>query len=152
MTLSDLQFKDLHHQLRAEGGFSVNARSGKAPDVGYMVSIPGHEHQVRSQNVSPAHLKEYVEKHGKELDSDTRYFGGWNDTSKGEVSLDVSENLQLPESATTLHTYGKSVAKADALTSVADLAAGRGQAAAYDLETGKDVPSGYDPKTRRQNG
>ena len=142
------QFDALHQKLKTDGGFSANAKTGEEPKVGYMVAIPGHEQQIRSQNVTPAHIAEFVEKHAAELSADDRYIGGWD--SNGEVSLDVSQNIRPQRS--TEREYGKDVALADARTSTMDLSIARNQEAAFDLQKMEDLPNpDFDPKGRRGN-
>lgn len=149
MNLSDRQFGTLHKKLTDpnEGGFSVNAR-GKSPSVGYMVSIPGSEMQVRSENVAPAHIKEFVEKHANELSKPGAHLGGWNNQASGEVSLDVSQNIKSKPSE--VRQYGRSVADANAYTTASDLAIARNQEAGWDVKRGKEIPNpGFDPSRRR---
>lgn len=145
MTLSDKQFGDMHKSLKKDGGFSANSQTGAPPDVGYMVSIPGYEQQVRSQNVAPAHIKEFAAKHADLLAGEDRYIGGWD--NNGETSLDVSQNIRPNPRVSS--EYGSGVALADARTSTLDLSFGRNQEAAYDLQTGGDlVNDHFDPSRR----
>jgi hypothetical protein len=150
MSLSDAQFSGLHKQLKTEGGFSVDVKTGKSPTVGYMVAIPGHEEQIRSVNVAPAHLKEYVQKHGADLDRKGAHFGGWDNKAKGDTSLDIAKNIKPDKKVA--RKYGASVAKADALTSTHDLMLASNQEAAYDVKTGKDVDNPHYKDDGRRNG
>jgi len=149
--LSDSQFSRLHNKLMDpnEGGFSVNPQTGRSPKVGYMVALPGYEQQVRSQNIAPAHIREYVEKHKAELDSG-KFLGGWNDTDIGEVSLDTVRRIK--GDPRTQRRYGKQVAEADAYTSASDLAIANNQKAGWDVKRGKEIPNpGYYDDGRRKD-
>lgn len=148
MTLHPHQFKAMHSQLKKEGGFSVNAQTGEAPKDGYMVSVPGFEHQVRSQNIAPAHIQEFVEKHAAELSKDERFVGGWD--GGAETSLDVSQNIR--PNRDVAREYGDDVADADARTSAMDLSIARNQEAAWDVKRGRELPNAdFDPTGRRGN-
>lgn len=153
MSLSDDQFKELHKQLKSKsGGFSVNVATGESPQEGYMVSLPGSESSVRSLHVSPAHIKEYVDRHGAALAQDERYLGGWNNkNARPRMSyFDVSRNV-APTPA-NVAAYGKDTAMADARTSAMDLSVAYGQEAIYDLQKGESVYNkDFDPKRRNPN-
>lgn len=137
MALNPDLFKSLYGKLKTDGGFSASPKTGKSPKVGYMVAVPGTEQQIRSQNIAPAHIAEFVQRHQKELAGDNRYIGGWD--NNGEVSLDVSQNVR-PSAAVT-REYGRDVAMADARTTTLDLSIARNQEAAYDLQKGEDLPN-----------
>lgn len=138
----------MQRSLKKDGGFSVNS-AGKSPTDGYMVSLPGTEKQIRSQNVTPGHIDSFLERHGAELGKGgDRYAGGWNnkktDLDAGlrtrdasETSLDVSQNIRPKADVAAKH--GSAVAQADALTSTQDLMVARNQEAAYDVKSGDDV-------------
>lgn len=146
-SLSPAQFKAMHAKLMDpnEGGFSVSAATGRAPKVGYMVSIPGAEQQIRSENVAPAHIEEFVKKHGAELSQPGAHVGGWNNRASGEVSLDVS--MRYKGTRKVARQYGAAVADADARTTASDMAIAHNQEAGYDLKRGKDIPNpGYVPR------
>ena len=150
-SLSDSQFSKLHSKLMDpnDGGFSVNAATGQGPKVGYMVSLPGFETQIRSENVAPAHIKEFVEKHAAELQKPDMHIGGWNNTKTGEVSLDISQRIKGDRRIA--RRYGKQVADADAYTTASDLAIARNQEAGWDIKRGKEIPNpGYYDDGRRQ--
>src|SRR5687768_4197369 len=95
-TLNDREFTQLHGKLMdpKQGGFSASPTTGRGPKVGYMVALPGFEMQIRSENIAPAHIKEFVEKHGAELSKPGRFIGGWNNRQTGEVSLDISQRIK----------------------------------------------------------
>jgi hypothetical protein len=138
MSLSDGQFRDLTKRLRIGrgkgGGFSISAATGNEPQVGYMVSLPGMEQQIRSQNLAPAHLKQFVAQHADTLHEDHNYFGGWNprgNPAHTETSLDVSRNIAPKQDVAD--EYGDAVAEIDARTSAEDLMVAWDQEAAYDL-------------------
>lgn len=139
--LSDAEFSRLHKKLMDpnDGGFSVNAATGKGPKVGYMVSLPGFETQIRSENVAPAHIKEFMEKHADLLTQPDHFVGGWNNTKTGEVSLDVSQRIRGDRRIA--RRYGRQVAEADAYTTASDLAMARNQEAGWDIKRGKEIPN-----------
>ena len=148
MTLSTPQFKAMHASLKKTGGFSVDAQTGASPKDGFMVSVPGHEMQVRSANIAPAHIKEFVDKHAVELSKDRRFVGGWD--GGDETSLDVSQNIR-PDKAVA-RKYGSDVADADARTTALDLSISRNQEAAWDVKKGTELPNAdFDPTGRRGN-
>lgn len=136
--------KQLHRKLKTEGGFSASTR-GAEPKVGYMVSLPGTEMQIRSQNVSPAHIQEFIDKHGSKLGGD-KYVGGW-DGGK-EVSLDISQNVK--PSSKVQRQYGRSVAQADARERAITLGEARNQEAIWDVAKGREIRNPhFKPKGRR---
>lgn len=136
---SEKQFGKLHKQLKEHGGFSAKVGSTKVPKHGYMVSLPGTEMQVRSQNITPAHIKEFVEKHAKELAEVGRYVGGWDNKETGETSLDVSRHVKADPKVK--RQRGSAVARADARTSVMDLSEAGNQEAAWDIRKKKEIPN-----------
>lgn len=152
MRLNDGQFKKMADAVKGgkDSGFSEHAyrQDASSPTVGYMVSIPGYEKQIRSENVSPAHIKEFAERHADKLGDPDMYVGGWN--SGKEVSLDISQNIK-PKKAVAKE-FGADVADADARTSALDLSIARNQEAAWDVKRGKSLPNkDFDP-TRRTSG
>lgn len=150
MRLNDGQFKKMADSVKGgkDTGFSEHAyrQNRSAPKIGYMVSIPGYEKQIRSENVTPAHIKEFAEKHADKLGDPNMYVGGWN--SGSEVSLDVSQNIKPKKKVA--REYGRDVADADARTSAMDLSIARNQEAAWDVKRGKSIDNkDFDPKGRR---
>jgi hypothetical protein len=79
--------------LFSKGGFSTNMRTGKSPTSGYMVSIAGAEKTIPSSMMHPHHLAAFADAHAKALDQSDRAMGGWNDTKRGQIDLDVSVNM-----------------------------------------------------------
>lgn len=150
-SLSDSQFSKLHAKLMdpEDGGFSVNAHTGRTPKVGYMVSLPGYEKQIRSENVAPAHIKEFVEKHAAELGAPDAHIGGWNNRKTGEVSLDISQRIKGDRRIA--RRYGKDVADADAYTTASDLAIARNQEAGWDVKRGQEIPNPFYYDDGRRN-
>lgn len=135
-SLADSQFG----KLKRNGGFSVNPETGGSPKVGYMVAIPGAEQVIRSQNVAPAHIDEFIKKHGESLSKgggSGTHVGGWD--KAGKTYFDVSQ--QIKPSRNVARKYGSAVADADARTSAMDLNIARNQQAAYDLKRDKDIPN-----------
>lgn len=131
--------------LKANGGFSVDVKTGKSPDIGYMVAIPGSEEVVRSQNVAPAHIDDFVKKHGEKLGKKGAHMGGWE--SEGKTYFDVSQNIK--PKASVAKEYGDDVADADARTSAMDLNIARNQIAAYDIKRDKDLPNKDHPANKK---
>ena len=152
MRLNDGQFEKMSAAVKGgkDSGFSEHAyrQDQSAPTQGYMVSIPGYEQQVRSENVSPAHIKEFAEKHADKLGDPDTYVGGWN--SGSEVSLDVSRNFKPKERVK--QEFGSKVADADARTSANDAMIAWNQEAAWDVGKGESIDNKhFDPKGRRGN-
>lgn len=136
MNLSDDQFKGMHEDLKASGGFSAHAHTGAAPTAGFMVSIPGHEQNVRANKLSGERIKSFTKAQSSALAPHDRFIGGWQGTPK-TVSLDVSRNVSPDPNVAAKH--GDAVALADARTSAEDLAVAYNQKATYDLQTGNDI-------------
>lgn len=152
MKLSDSQFNKMAAAVKGgkDSGFSEHAyRTNRtAPNVGYMVSIPGYEKQIRSENVSPAHIKEFAEKHADKLADPNIYIGGWNNGK--DVSLDISQNIKPKKKVA--REYGRDVADADARTSAMDLAFARNQEAGWDVKRGKSIDNPEFDPSRRKGG
>lgn len=135
-------------KLKRNGGFSVNPQTGGSPKVGYMVAIPGAEEVVRSQNVAPAHIDEFISKHGSKLSAGGgrgTHVGGWD--SEGKTYFDVSQQIKPKKSVA--RKYGGGVADADARTSAMDMNIARNQLAAYDLVRDKDVVNKDHPGNKK---
>jgi len=150
MKVSARQINKTFNELKTQGGFSrnVNRKHRTAPTAGYMVSIPGYEQQIRSENVAPAHIDEFVRTHADQLEGPNMYAGGWD--SGAETSLDVSQNIKPKKSVARKH--GNRVADADARTSAMDMSLARNQEAAWDVKGNKDVVNkDFDPEGRRGN-
>lgn len=148
--LSPNQFQNMYDRLKSDGGFSMDL-AGNEPRVGYMVSLPGSEQQIRSTKVAPAHIEEFARKNAHLLKGPGgkgKFLGGW-DGGK-ETSLDVSNNIK-PKSKVAKQ-YGKKVADADARTSAMDLSIARNQESAWDVKRNKEVPNkAFNPRGRRGN-
>ena len=134
-------------KLKKQGGFSVNPQTGGSPKVGYMVAIPGAEEVVRSQNVAPAHIDEFIKKHGEKLSKKGAHVGAWD--SDGKTYFDVSQ--QIKPDRNVARKYGSDVADADARTSAMDLNIARNQIAAYDLKRGKDLVNKDHPENKKKS-
>lgn len=152
MRLSDGQFDKMASSVKGgkDSGFSEHAyrQNQSSPQEGYMVSIPGYEKQIRSQNVTPAHIKEFAEKHADKLGDPDMYIGGWNDGDN--VDLDISQNIRPKEKVK--QEFGSKVADADARTSAEDISFARNQEAAWDVGKGESIDNkNFDP-SRRKNG
>lgn len=152
MRLSDSQFESMAAQVKGgkDSGFSEHAyrQDASTPTQGYMVSIPGYEKQIRSENVSPAHIKEFAEKHADKLGDPDTYVGGWNDGEN--VDLDISQNIKPKERVK--QEFGSKVADADARTSTEDLMVARNQEAAWDVGKGESIPNKQFDPSRRKGG
>jgi hypothetical protein len=145
MSLSDKQFAGLAQKLSTDGGFSANSKTGAAPTDGFMVSLPGHEQQARTQDVTGGVIKGFSQKHAAPLRGDDRYIGGWD--NEGETSLDVSQNIR--PRADVSRDYGAGVAAADARTSAEDLASARNQESVYDVKRDDVFFNAHFDATRR---
>jgi hypothetical protein len=75
------------------GGFTFSTQTGKAPTSGYMVSEAGSERTIPSPMIHPHDLHRYAAEHVQGLSKPNRFFGGWNDTGRGQVDLDTSVNM-----------------------------------------------------------
>lgn len=89
MSVSVKQFGSLFR----EGGFSTNMQTGEAPKSGYMVALSGAEQSHPSAMIHPSDLRSFAETHKQRLGQPGHYMGGWNDTERGAVDLDVSVNM-----------------------------------------------------------
>jgi hypothetical protein len=149
--LSSGQFKEMAKTLRSGGGFSVNVKSGKSPETGFMVAAPGSQELKRpSPDIEGRHLQSFVSQNKGELSRSDRYFGGWG--GKVVASLDVSQNIAHDPKVAA--EYGTDVAHADAREKALGALYVRNEEAAYDLNkknpdgsTGADLDNPvYDPK------
>jgi hypothetical protein len=77
-----------------EGGFTHDFGRGMTPTVGFMVSLPGHEAQVRVMGKTNREIRRLVRRyHGRKralLEQPGNYTGGWINPDNGVLYLDVS--------------------------------------------------------------
>lgn len=92
MTISAKQFGHLFPPSGGGGGFSTDLQ-GNSPAGGYMVSQQGTEETHLSTMIHPDHLDAYRSAHMGDLTKPHVFMGGWHDTSRGAVDLDVSHNM-----------------------------------------------------------
>lgn len=83
------------------GGASINLATGTTPAAGYMVSRAGSE-VVFDDGLSRDHLERFTQAYREELDNTDTYLGVWEDDETGLVYLDISDNLDNLDMATTL--------------------------------------------------
>lgn len=89
-----------------KSGFSFNPNQTN-PTTGYMVSRQGYEQQVKSEDLVTIGLQ-YAELHKSILTNNNLYIGCWyND---GTFYLDISENVQTIEVATSLGLHYRQLA------------------------------------------
>lgn len=79
-------------KIKAEGGISVNLKTGESPTEGYSFSPDkSTEFSVPVQDFNESHVDSFIEKHYDELTSGRLLFGGWVDG--GNAYLDLSKNV-----------------------------------------------------------
>lgn len=83
------------------GGASINMATGKVPATGYMVSRAGSE-VVLNDGLSRENLERFTQAYHDEMDNSDTYLGIWEDDETGLVYLDISDNLDNLDTATTL--------------------------------------------------
>jgi len=125
-----------HGALFSQGGFSTNMRTGKSPESGYMVALSGSEKTIPSAMMHPSHLEAFAEGHRSALDSPDRYMGGWNDTKRGQVDLDVSVNLPSGGPVKRAEAHGAMIT--------------HGQRSLYNVDTGDVEENAYYGLTKPQ--
>jgi len=99
--------------LFSEGGFSTDS-AGRSPSSGYMVALQGSERSISAPLLHPEHLDAYKGDHAQQLGRSGHFMGGWHDTDRGAVDLDVSVNLpssggimDWAKSRTAMITHGQ---------------------------------------------
>lgn len=118
--------QELHQQLRAEGGFSVDPSTGRSPQSGAMVSTYGAEEQYPGM-VSPAQIESYAQRRGPHMQASGSYMGGWQQDET--TFLDQSRRFQDRSQAME---YGRRNA----------------QRAMHDLDQQQDARVNYVPETK----
>ena len=80
-------FGRMRKDLKNQGGYSTNVRTGESPTSGWMVAKYGHEKKIPI----PASQKDIEKYHGKESKALHKqgFSGGWRDTDKGNDVLDA---------------------------------------------------------------
>jgi hypothetical protein len=95
---------DVINQIRQNpGGFSLRPNTGRAPDKGFMVSLPGRTKMVRESDLSGPHgqriISSFVSQHADVLRKPGAHIGGWTDKASGITHLDISHNIKNRNSA-----------------------------------------------------
>jgi hypothetical protein len=114
--------------LRANEGFSLNVRTGKAPTNGYMVSFEGHsgilpyDKFMTDNEATKKFVGDWLEKEQATV-AKAGWFGGWYDKDHGEVCLDPSENVTAREDAISRGV-------------------GRNQQSVWDVVNHEEIPTG----------
>lgn len=84
-------------------GFSLRPKTGRAPDKGYMVSLPGRSKMLAASDLSGPHgqriVSEYVQQNSDVLSKPGAHIGGWTDKASGITHLDVSHNVRSKDRA-----------------------------------------------------
>ena len=99
------------------GGFTYDPEHGGMPKEGYALSIhQGHEHVIKATELTPAALREYLDKHGDFIKANPgAHVGAWYDKEAGKWYLDVSH-------VTHSRTEAEHLAKANNQEAFYDLA------------------------------
>lgn len=90
---------NLIEQIRQNpGGFSLRPGSAKAPEKGYMVSLPGRTQMLNAADLAGSRgqqiVAQYVAKNSDVLGRPGAHVGGWTDKETGITHLDVSHNVR----------------------------------------------------------
>jgi hypothetical protein len=105
----------------ADGGFSIDARTGVDVRGGFAVAVRPECERRFTGRVYPGDVKAYVFEYAKALRVEGVVFGGWRDPRDGVAYLDVSR---------VVGTRAEAVA----------LAKRHGQVAYFDFAAGRSVP------------
>lgn len=110
----------------AGGGFTVSPVTNQFPQKGYVVALDGFSHIISAadffsgpsgEEAGRLIMKEYLAEHAKQFLKPHIFFGGWHDTERDLIFLDLSEVIQDLDEAIRI-------------------AKERDQIAIYDLSTG----------------
>ena len=127
--------KTVLHNTLTGTGYTVNLQTGQKPTTGTMVSIPGHEHTVRTDSITSDDISDFAtsKEHRGVLTQRENNLGTWN--TGEDVYLDVS------------HRYPDTTRGARAARS----AAMRGdQFAIYNVDRGLTEQNVAAPKVQQQ--
>jgi hypothetical protein len=84
------------HIRKNPGGFSVTP-TGRTPQSGYMVSVPGRTKIVSESDLSGPHgheiISRYAAEHSDALRQPGAHIGGWTDKASGKTYLDISQRI-----------------------------------------------------------
>lgn len=107
ITLDPAVASSIMERVRANGGLSVNMVDGSEPTTGFMVAkgrqfgrIVKAEDFYDSER-GPEILYQYMKANKSDLATGKNYLGLWHNTADNQVYLDVSENIQDRERATS---------------------------------------------------
>ena len=129
--LNRRQFQILSQEVKApEGGFTIDINTGRRPDSGTSVSLPGHEKAMPAAQATPGAIKGYTKANAKVLTQPGNHLGGWNESpaSGPEAFLDVS--TVIPD-------------EVDARRAIMD----RNQIAGFNLDSVESVYNPFHPRT-----
>lgn len=116
------------------GGFSINVNTGHEPKTGYMVSLPGAERKM-SIPTTPEEHQEYTEKFAEPLHEPGNYYGFWHPKDRPTGVADVSARFPNRQRRRALKEMVMNK-----------------QEAAYDVNTGDDVPNVVHPANANVEG
>lgn len=144
--ISPEQFKDIHSRLGTDGGFTVNARTGKAITSGISVAPFGNERRVPVESSTPDVLAEY---HAQNQSAGR--FGGPEAVGtrfQGSASLGGwrSESDDFFDTPTVYKNTpaGNAAARRQMVHSR--------QEAGFNLDTFEEIPNPFHPEMRRKTG
>jgi hypothetical protein len=122
--------------MMVRGGFTYNPISPDVPSTGIAVSIYGErEKPYTSEDFDQngeRYIQEFFAKNAKILKRPNHYVGGWHDTEKGIVYLDIS--VVVPE---------------DDLDTAIDWGVNHNQESVYNLRTGETI---YVKEVKKRRG
>lgn len=86
----------------ADGGFSLNARTGELVTDGFAVAVYPHAERKIGDRVRPTDVTAYAFEHAALLINGENVFGAWRDPSDGVAYFDVSRVVETREEAESL--------------------------------------------------
>jgi hypothetical protein len=111
----------------AQADGSVKPTTGRSPNSGYMVSIPGHTQIVDADALRGMHanaiIAQYANEHAGALADPAAHIGRWQEPGTNKVYLDVSHNIR--DKATAIKT-----------------GVANNQKAIWDLKHGREIGTG----------
>ena len=94
--------------LVADGGFSVDPRTGLSVPAGYAVAVHPEHGRILDGAVSHGDLRDFIAQVRNVLSVPGRILGGWRDPATGRVHLDVSlVTAELPDALAIARTGGQ---------------------------------------------
>ena len=90
----------------AEGGFTVQPKTGKEPKAGFMVSLSGSERQLPAGKASGSDLGAFTEEHKDWMSHSAHFLGGWSQPDADYVDRSV-RHTSRKAGAQAMHVHNQ---------------------------------------------